>query len=70
MIVPKNKTVYFGSRKWVEGEMIPPHIPVIIQKPIEENIISKAEIPEILKEVEEEKPKRRGPGRPRKEDLN
>jgi hypothetical protein len=30
-IVPENKTIYIGKRKFVEGEVLPPH--VILRKP-------------------------------------
>jgi hypothetical protein len=26
--VPKGKTVYFGARKFIENDFLPPHVPV------------------------------------------
>lgn len=51
IIVPKNKTIYFGSRKFVEGEILPPHVAIHFQDDAEK-----------LK-IDGEK---KGPGRPKK----
>jgi hypothetical protein len=68
LIVPKNKTVCIGSRKFVEGDIIPPFVGGISfeEKEVEEIIKNNDSIEpdEIIEDPK--KVTRRGPGRPRK----
>ena len=40
MLVPKNKTIYIGSRRFIEGDVLPPFVmldmPVMTKKQAEE----------------------------------
>ena len=59
MIVPENKTIYIGARRYCEGEVLPPHIaiemPVMTKEAAEAK--AKAEEDERLKQTKKSKNK-------------
>ena len=57
--VPKNKTVYVGARRFIEGDILPPHISFEIPT------LTKEQVEKIEAEIED-RPIKRKRGKPRK----